>query len=1610
MPLQVTVVADGYDRETVRRVVAAADADAKAVEFRLKPLGSLGETQIRGLLVDSDSKPVAGAEVRLIVAETRTFPRDRYPFNWQMIRSGQVQSTGEVSQFLTATTDRDGAFSFDHVRGGADLELAYWGEGVSQARREHLEKLSEADRQNLRIAVVAPGVVRGTIDRESFPSVSNVMLMPTGGTGGFDASSAEISSDTTKYEIRNVPPGSYELQVYGDSTRPEGGPPDSIANKVLHRRAIAVRSGETVTYDIAAGDKPVEAPKHSANDGVPKANDGSARTASRSLSLTVLDGDDHPVPAANVTVRIRQVIMGPWQVTHEHCDENGQLQVDLPSTTPTYLAIRAELPGYAPFWAEWEQRETTDPIPDSYVMHLDPGQTIGGIVQDDQGHAIRDAKVNPRFIFKMRPEKTYPLGFGDELTTDADGRWSYSSFPKDVQQVTISVKHPDYAATRVSELTSKFVIASGGAPSQVLTMKPGIVIGGKVSDENGDAVTGATVIYHSRQFGSDPPQNKTKDDGTFHFANGEEGEAFLTASADDWAPSIQNVQIEPAMGPVEIKLTRGAPLRIRVVDSSGTPLEGVWLSLWSWQENEMIGTLAEARGTTDATGVWTWPHAPNGPLGFAVSKTGFTYIREANVSAGDQENVVTMQVESPERTHGLSIAGRVTDSQTKEPIARFRVTPGEQRNENGPIYWYHENQSDGRDGQYRKDFTPQLFGPAYAHILRVEADGYVPATSRSVTEKSGAITVDFEMQKGGGAEWLVLTPQGQAAKDATVAICTPGLGPSIQDGMISPNSTCERASTDGDGRFSIAPQTEKYALMVVHESGAAYATQDQVATAKTVQLEPWARVEGVVKIRNQPAANEQVTIQRDETIQPGMPRIHYEYRTTTDKDGNFAFDRVVPGPGLVCRNAVTDTGGGMSSWTPTLTSKTNFAAGQTTHVVLSRDGRPVTAKLVVPKELEDKNDWRLAMANLQERPRNLPAAPKIPWPKEIDPAKDREAAMKWANEWKDTEEGKQFLDAQQTYVKAMSAIKPVFYATHVQSDGALRFDDIPAGDYQLTVQALARPAGGGIGPGDVIATLTQTFTVPGMPGGRSDEPLDLGQLTLEKLQRPKAQAGKAAPMEDHSKADGSATHIGTSGPPNDADATKSSRAAPQDAVKIVGTVTDNEGKVVEGARLWLPARFDAEEEGKYTVTAVTSSDGSFALDVPTEFLAPGDFTPGWTIWCYAPGYRIATASAYQTLKRKSAEPVVIKLLPEADTAFVVTDPMGHAVAGARVEPWHYLTAAAYEIVPAPLRKLAGGTTDEQGRAALPAVGRDGFFQVRIETAAYGIQNLRLVDKDSEPAERSIELRETGRIDGELISGDREAIQNVRVYAYQEDFMGQHTAGEATTRTDRDGKFSIEHFAEGPVHLGIAVDKSLPLRPRVPERVEVNAGKTTRIAVPLEAAVRVRGLVRTKSDHTPVPGAQVSVQYGAFQQGGLALTDSDGRFEVFVLPGQVQQQLIMQPDEFSRWTEEKAGWEQQIQVSGDRPEAELPPIEIVQTFGRSGRLVDQHDQPVANATISAIAGNRRFSVSNSVADGSFSLWLPETPAMDKYEVNVAHSEPIGEATVVQAEPLLLQINR
>jgi beta-lactamase regulating signal transducer with metallopeptidase domain/protocatechuate 3,4-dioxygenase beta subunit len=861
------------------------------------------------------------------------------------------------------------------------------------------------------------------------------------------------------------------------------------------------RANETSAGGAASPSASQETTNVASTDATAESKDAgdhqAAKPTSRSLLLTVLDDQDHPISGAKVTVRIRQVTRGPWKVTRHKCDESGRLQVDVPEETPHYYAIRVELPGYAPFWAEWEPRDGPDPIPQSYTARLDPGRLIGGIVQNEDGDPIPGVEVSPRFNLKMREERTYPLGASTDITTDAQGRWTYPSLPTDIRQLSISLKHADYLVTRATEPISKFALSPGEAPTGVLVMKRGLAITGRVTAEEGRPVTGAVVRYHdSRNYGGSLPEAETDAEGSYRFSNARLSDTFLTASAEGWAPSLKRARIEPGMDPVDFKLTRGQPLCVRVVDPDGKPLPGVGVSLWTWQGNDITGVLPSGRGETDADGVWRWPHAPQGPIKFDIFKAGYAYIRMRELAASEQENVVTMH---PKEAQLLSVSGRVIDARSKQPIARFRITPGFRREEQGMNYWLQENRSEGRGGAYRKDFPSSDFASAVdAHVIRIEADGYLPATSRPLKIDEGNVTIDFELKKAPASGLVVLTPQGQAANKATVAVCTPRLGPVVQDGVVSPNSTCERTTTDAEGRFNIPPRDDVFALLILDKSGAAYVTQQQLDSSTTIQLEPWARVEGTLLIGNKPAADQFVTLEREELHQPNTPKVHYAYRATTDKNGRFTFQSVIPGNGQVTRRVVSEHGQ-TSSWIPTHSTKVKFVAGQTTQVELSRNGRPVVGKLLMPQNAEGAPVWHLAMVSLQNAP---PPPPTIPWPKGVDPQKDRQAAIQWWETWKETEDGKRHQEEMKRYAEAARARQSAYYGTKVEPDGSFLFDDVPADDYQLSVRLQAPPANGQIVPGDVIATLTHSFTVPEMPGGGSDEPLDLGSLTLDTVRRP----------------------------------------------------------------------------------------------------------------------------------------------------------------------------------------------------------------------------------------------------------------------------------------------------------------------------------------------------------------------------------------------------------------------------------------------------------------------------------------------------------------------------
>jgi hypothetical protein len=202
-----------------------------------------------------------------------------------------------------------------------------------------------------------------------------------------------------------------------------------------------------------------------------------------------------------------------------------------------------------------------------------------------------------------------------------------------------------------------------------------------------------------------------------------------------------------------------------------------------------------------------------------------------------------------------------------------------------------------------------------------------------------------------------------------------------------------------------------------------------------------------------------------------------------------------------------------------------------------------------------------------------------------------------------------------------------------------------------------------------------------------------------------------------------------------------------------------------------------------------------------------------------------------------------------------------------------------------------------------------------------------------------------------------------------------------------------------------------LRPRIPEDIEIYAGGTTRVEVPFERTVRVRGRVQTKGAGKPVTGGLVSVQYGSFRQSEQVRTDADGRFEANVLAGSVRRQLIITPEEFSNWIVEDAGWQMQnaINVPAGVETFDLPPLELIETSERTGRLVDRANRPVAGASIRAIAGNRVYAWGESDEQGAFTLRLPPGLEVERYDASRTRQEGPGNVTILEDSPLVLRID-
>ena len=434
----------------------------------------------------------------------------------------------------------------------------------------------------------------------------------------------------------------------------------------------------------------------------------------------------------------------------------------------------------------------------------------------------------------------------------------------------------------------------------------------------------------------------------------------------------------------------------------------------------------------------------------------------------------------------LVISGSVVDAETKQPIKKFQVVPAI-RSSPTHMNLVRGQEFTATDGKFQLKEDYDYF----AYFVQIEADGYLPAKLRDIKSNEGKTTVEIELSKGKNIDAAVLQPDGSPASGAKIVLGVAGSQINVVNGEIAGQSTlAAETAADRSGRFHFPPQGGPFQLVITHPSGFAHVVGSAAAPPEKVQLLPWAKVEGVFRVGQKAMAGAPITFNTVElsSYGDGVPHIFCTYDVTTGKDGKFAFEHMIPGKGRIGRRIMLTVNDGATDVTSSRMVPVDFPAGETTQIELGGTGRAVIGKLQPPEGFEGKVQWNLALVTADWYEPELPPLVDPPIPADVAANTAQKAA--WMLEWEQTDAGKAWsvLKGLHEDNQRLRDTSPYLNAS-ADRDGSFRIDDVPAGEYTLMVRFPRNV------PGRIVH---YRFTIPTMDGNRSDEPLNLGTLTLEK--------------------------------------------------------------------------------------------------------------------------------------------------------------------------------------------------------------------------------------------------------------------------------------------------------------------------------------------------------------------------------------------------------------------------------------------------------------------------------------------------------------------------------
>ena len=819
--------------------------------------------------------------------------------------------------------------------------------------------------------------------------------------------------------------------------------------------------------------------------------------------FVVHEETDAPLQGVELNIHIQRD--GPDEKYKNATDKQGACRIKIGPRKTKYVSIEIRKENFVSMQARFRTTEGGGAgIPNEYTIALGPTVSIGGIVHNEQGLPIEAVTVKINRYSDGEYETEVWISIRDyAVKTDKNGKWSCNVMPKELGRFGIMLSHPEYVDDIHSRSWRRLNIEQLRAGTLQMLMKKGVVLAGYVSDQAGNPIKDASVLRGESRHADDKLKTKTDDQGKFEFGRVDYVTEILTVQAQGYAPELKTISIRQDMEPVEFILEPGYGIYGRVVDVNGNPINEAHVSVEEWRSYSTL----EWRSNTDKDGRFVWDSAPPDEIKIYVRKNGYMDSRHSFLVASQDEYELVL---GPQ----LKVSGTVVDANTGEPIEIFTATKGIQW-QGGSRHWQTGSSSvkDFTDGKYQWEFSSSYPG----HLIRIDAEGYMPAVSRVFDSNEGIVHFDFKLAKGKGPEGIVYLPDDKPAVDAEVYLVTKGKWVSFENATVSNKRDCLLVTTDDDGTFELTPQTEPYKLVVIHDEGFAQVTEEQFLESPEIYLEKWGRVEGDIFVGSKPGAGEKVRLYNPYSHNdPKGINFSFSYNATADDQGRFVIDRVTPGLMKIAISIVSEDGrrtsySGMKD--------VEVVSGETSYATIGGDGRTVVGKIARPPYLDPDWPWNCARGRINV---DVPDQTKLmaqiykelelPRPAEFEQMTSTEI-VQWFEQWAMSEEGLAWQKEFQDRLKEeIGDVQQQHYALQINSDGGFKADNVTEGDYLIALTFMGK--GKRAGEPDYRNRLgvgKYKFTMPEITDDNIDQPLDLGLINLEMKMHPRLQIGQTAP-------------------------------------------------------------------------------------------------------------------------------------------------------------------------------------------------------------------------------------------------------------------------------------------------------------------------------------------------------------------------------------------------------------------------------------------------------------------------------------------------------------------